>query len=147
MVHDANIVFRSNCPNIDLIVYAADRAIYVQVKSSKIPATRDHVTIDGTPWTQKQLDRKEPIFNKRVGYEAEFIVLVDYAKVPQPQFYIFSPKQLTDWVVPRGRKQAAKPKRDGTKRSINFRKELPKRLLKSGHNAWHLFGKPAKQAE
>jgi Holliday junction resolvase-like predicted endonuclease len=38
VVHDANIIFRQNCPNIDLVVYAQDHAFYVQVKSSKRPA-------------------------------------------------------------------------------------------------------------
>jgi hypothetical protein len=31
-VHDANMAFHQNCPNIDLIVYTKTAAVYVQVK-------------------------------------------------------------------------------------------------------------------
>jgi hypothetical protein len=47
VVHDANIIFRQNCPNIDLVVYAQTCAFYVQVKSSKKPAGANSVIIDG----------------------------------------------------------------------------------------------------
>jgi hypothetical protein len=47
VVHEANIILRSNCPNIDLVAFAYSSPIYVQVKSSEKPASRDHVTISG----------------------------------------------------------------------------------------------------
>jgi len=144
-VHDANLVFRANCPNIDLIVYGEDQAVYVQVKSSKIPASSDHVTIDGTPWSQEQLNGAAPIFNKKPGYKAEYVVLVNYAKRDTPEFFVVPPDKLTELVIPRARKQAARPKKDGTKRSIKFRKELPRSILNDWRDAWHLLGKPIRE--
>ena len=35
VAHDANVLFRANCPNIDLVVFGKDAATYVQVKSSQ----------------------------------------------------------------------------------------------------------------
>lgn len=66
-VHDANIVIRANCPNIDLIVYGKEQAIYVQVKSSERPAGKDQIIIEGSPWTDAQLYRNEAIYNKKDG--------------------------------------------------------------------------------
>jgi hypothetical protein len=37
-VHDANVLFRANCPNIDLVVFEKTKAVDVQVKSSEVPA-------------------------------------------------------------------------------------------------------------
>jgi hypothetical protein len=48
VVHDANIIFRQNCPNIDLVVYAQAGAFYMQVKSSKKPAGAN--TICAATW-------------------------------------------------------------------------------------------------
>jgi Holliday junction resolvase-like predicted endonuclease len=63
-VHNANVIFGANCPNIDLIVFARTNAIYIQVKWSEKPASSDSITIDGSPWTHGQLYKNEPIFNK-----------------------------------------------------------------------------------
>ena len=54
-VHDANIIFRQNCPNIDIVVFHDWGALYVQVKTSSKPAGRDCVIVDGSTWTRKQL--------------------------------------------------------------------------------------------
>lgn len=54
-VHDANIVFHTNCPNIDLVVFGKRGATYVQVKTSKRPAGGSKaVILDGSPWTDQQ---------------------------------------------------------------------------------------------
>ena len=69
-VHDANIVFGANCPNIDLIVFAKAGASYIQVKSSQTPAGSNSVIIDGSPWTDDQLFHEAPVFNKHDHYRA-----------------------------------------------------------------------------
>jgi hypothetical protein len=35
VVHDANIVLRADCPNIDLVVFAHEAPVYVQVRVSE----------------------------------------------------------------------------------------------------------------
>jgi hypothetical protein len=47
VAHDANVLFRANCPNIDLVVFGKDAAIYIQVKSSQKPAGSDAVIKGG----------------------------------------------------------------------------------------------------
>jgi hypothetical protein len=139
VVHDANIVFGTNCPNIDLIVFAKTRAFYVQVKSSKRPAGSDSVIIDGSAWTPKQLYEGAPVFNKYDHFRASFIVIVDTLRNGQTDFYIAPPEELDKLVRPRAIAFAARPKRDGTARSIAFRKELPRQALAPWRNAWHLL--------
>ena len=134
-VHDANIVFRANCPNIDLIVYGKEQAIYVQVKSSERPAGKDQIIIEGSPWTDAQLYRNEAIYNKKDGFKAKLIALVDIANRSTPAFYVVSPEELTKLVRKKGRSFAKKPKRDGNRRSIHFRKELSKEELRKWLNA------------
>ena len=145
-VHSANILFRANCPNIDLVVYAKTGATYVQVKSSKTPAGKDRIIIDASPWSRGQLDGIEPLYNKKGGLMAAYVVLVDLAPAGSPEFYVVTPKQLTDLVLPMARKWARRPKRDGSPRSVKFRKELPRALLKPWRNAWAAFGEPTKPA-
>jgi len=129
VVHDANIIFRQNCPNIDLVVYAQTRAFYVQVKSSKKPAGANSVIIDGSPWTREQLYDGAPIFNKHDHLRCELVVILDTLKTGETHFYIAPPKELEKLVRPRARKLAKRPKRDDSERSIAFRKELPRALL------------------
>jgi hypothetical protein len=43
VAHDANVLFRANCPNIDLVVFGKAAATYVKVKSSQKPAGSDAV--------------------------------------------------------------------------------------------------------
>ena len=145
VVHDANIIFRQNCPNIDLVVYAQTRAFYVQVKSSKKPAGANSVIIDGSPWTREQLYDGAPIFNKHDHLRCELVVILDTLKTGETHFYIASPKELEKLVRPLARKLAKRPKRDGSERSIAFRKELPRALLMQWREAWHLFGVPLAQ--
>lgn len=141
-VHDANVIFGTNCPNIDLVVYGKRRATYVQVKGTMRAAGRDCVIVDGSPWTKEQLHGGEPIFDKRDGLIASHVVLVDQSTADEPEFYVATPERLTRLVRERGKEFAAHPKRDGSKRSIGFRKELPKALLRNRRNAWRSFGQP-----
>ena len=46
VAQDANVLFRANCPDIDLAVFGKDAATYVQVKSSQKPAGSDAVIAD-----------------------------------------------------------------------------------------------------
>jgi Holliday junction resolvase-like predicted endonuclease len=145
VVHDANIIFRQNCPNIDLVVYAQACAFYVQVKSSKKPAGANSVIIDGSPWTSEQLYDGAPIFNKHDHLRCNLVVILDTLKTGETHFYIAPPKELEKLVRPLARKLAKRPKRDGSERSIRFRKELPRALLTQWREAWHLFGAPLSQ--
>jgi hypothetical protein len=138
-VHNANIVFRANCPNIDLIVFAKAGAVYIQVKSSSNPAGKDHVVIDGSPWTEDQLSGSSPIFNKREGFNASLIVIVDSQATGKIEYYIAPPLELEKLLLPIGRAYADRPKKDGTRRKM-FRKELPREVLEPWRNAWQLFG-------
>jgi len=139
-VHDANIVFRENCPNIDLIVFSKTGASYVQVKSSENPAGKNCVVIDGSPWNHAQLYEGAPIFNKHNHLQASLIVIVDKLETGETNFYIAPPAALEALVRERSLEFAKRPKRDGTPRKINFRKELPREVLAQWHNAWHLLG-------
>ena len=139
-VHDANLVFQTRCPNIDLIVYGKKTACYVQVKSSRRPSSKGHVTIDGTPWSSEQLYQDAPIYNRRNSFIASYVILVDVSA--ETEFYIATPDELTKLARPRARKLADRPKRDGTRRSLNFRKELSKELLVKWRNAWSRLGDP-----
>jgi hypothetical protein len=144
-VHDANILFHSHCPNIDLVACGKEQAIYVQVKSSRRPAGKDGIAIDGSPWTMPQLYEGATIYNKREGFRAKFVVLVDLATGDCPTFYIAPPDELEHSARKKGRAFAGKLKKDGTERSIGFRKELSREELKPWLNAWHLLGEPAKR--
>jgi hypothetical protein len=139
-VHDANIIFGENCQNIDLIVYSKNIAQYIQVKSSETPATRNGVVIDGSPWTEDQLYNGAPIFNKHDHFQANFVLIVDKLKSGETIFYIAPPADLEKKVRERGVEFAKRPKRDGTPRSIKFRKELSRDVLAKWQDAWHLLG-------
>jgi hypothetical protein len=142
-VQDANVLFGMNCPNIDLVVFAKTSAAYVQVKSSENPAGNDHVVIDGSPWTEDQLYNCAPIFNKKQNYyQASLIVIVDKLQTGETDFYIAQPSTLEQMVRERALKFADHPKRDGMRRSIKFRKELPRNALTEWRRAWHLLGSP-----
>lgn len=142
VVHDANVLFRANCPNIDLVVFGKDAATYLQVKSSEKPAGSDTVIIDGSPWTEDQLRNDGRIFNKHDGFEASLIVIVASTKTGETEYFIAPPAELEKLLVPAARGFAGRPKRDGTQRSIGFRKELPRELLKPWLNAWQQLGEP-----
>jgi Holliday junction resolvase-like predicted endonuclease len=141
-VFDANVLFRVHCPNIDLVVFGKTKAVYIQVKSSEIPASKKDVTIDGSPWTHAQLYEGAPIFNRHSGpgdYEASLVVLVDRQKSSETNFYVAPPKVLEDLARERARAFAEVPKRDGSRRSIGFRKALSKEALAPWRDAWHLL--------
>lgn len=135
IVHNANLIFRSCCPNIDLIVYGKRRAIYVQVKSSSQIAS---VCIDGSPWTEARLNGHDPIFNKvKDTFQAELIVIVDRAS--DDQIYIARPDELERGLRKAALRFADKPKRDGTKRSVRFRKHLSRAALRRWRDQWPLM--------
>jgi hypothetical protein len=140
IVQDANILLQANCPNVDLIVFAPAAPIYVQVKSSERPAGKDHVVVEGSPWTEGQLFRDQPIFNRHGDYQATLVMIVDRQKTGTTEFYIAPPAKLEPLLRSKALEHAAKPKRDGSPRAISFRKELPRDLLAPWRNAWHLFG-------
>lgn len=142
-VHDANIIFSVNCPNIDLIVFTKTGARYVQVKWSERPASSGSVTIDGSPWTEDQLYGGSPIFNKHDHYRAEFVVLVDKLRSGEINFYIAPPVELENLVRKHAIILAERPKRDGSRRAITFRKELSREILSPWRSAWHLLGEGA----
>lgn len=138
-VHDANIIFNANCPNVDLIVFGITKAVYVQVKGSTKPASKDGVVADGSIWTEDQLNGG-PIYNKHCDdFKAALIVIVDQQKNGNISFYIAPPKALEEVLRERGRAWAKHPKKDGTVRSLGFRKELSREQLKDWLEAWHLL--------
>lgn len=142
VVHDANVLFRANCPNIDLVVFGRSKAVYVQVKSSTTPASKDGVVVEGSPWTHAQLYEGAPLFNRHCksdDYEATLVIIVGWQKTGKTDFYIAPPKVLEDLLRTRGLEFAERPKLDGTRRSINFRKELSREALAQWLNAWHLL--------
>jgi hypothetical protein len=138
VVHDANVLLRANCPNIDFVVLAPAAPVYVQVKSSEKPASKDHVTISGAPWTEGELYRGEPIFNKHASWQAGIIFILDRVTPNLTDYYIAPPDALERLVRPRAELFAVKPKH-GHPRSIAFRKQLPREMLKPWKNAWHLL--------
>ena len=141
-MHDANIVFHANCRNIDLIVYGKRGAIYVQTKSTEKPAGKDCVIVDGSAWTEEQLFQGAPLFNKYGDFQAAYVLLVETLKDGEVHFYVAPTDELEEQARLRGREWYRKPKRDGTQRSINFRKELPREELSKYLNAWRYFGEP-----
>jgi hypothetical protein len=144
-VHDANVLSRENCPNIDLVVFAKATALDVQVKSSQRPAGPNHVIIDGAPWTNEQLYGHAPVFNKHDHhFLCSFVVIVDTLKTGETDFYIAPPKELEKLWRPLAREVAQRPTRDGKLRKP-FRKELPRERLKKWHRAWDRLGEPAFQ--
>jgi hypothetical protein len=142
VVHDANVLFHANCPNIDLVVFGKDAATYVQVKSSEKPAGSDAIIADGSPWTEDQLRDGGPIFNKHDGFRASLIVIVATTWLGETEYYIAPPAELEKLLVLHARTFADRPKRDGKPRSIAFRKERPRADLKPWLNAWQQLGEP-----
>jgi hypothetical protein len=140
VVHDANVLFHANCPNIDLVVFGKGAATYVQVKSSQKPAGSDAVIVDGSPWTEDQLRNGGPIFNKHDGFRASLIVLVAATRTGETEYYIAPPAGLEMLSIEAARPFADRPKRDGKQRSIAFRKELSREALKPWLNAWQQLG-------
>jgi Holliday junction resolvase-like predicted endonuclease len=128
-VHDANILFAANCPNIDLVVYGQHKAVYVQVKSSSKPAGKGCVVVDGSPWTDQQLYGEAPIYNKQDGFCASLVIIVHSATEGETEFFAVPPERLEQLLRPLALAWADKHTRDGRKRSIKFRKELPHDVL------------------
>jgi hypothetical protein len=141
-VWDANVLFRENCPNIDLVVFGKSVANYIQVKSSTRPSGKDCVLVDGSPWTEEQLYAGAPIFNKHRGrFQASFIIVVDTLATGEMEFYIVPPEILEPIAVEIGRAFHKKPKRNGEQRKM-FRKEVPRSKLLPWQSAWEQLGEP-----
>src|SRR5262249_22573941 len=105
-------------------------------------AGSDSVIIDGSPWTREQLDGASPIFNKHDHFCCSLVIVVDTLKTGESDFYIAPPEALEKLLRPRALELAARPKRDGTARSVGFRKELPRKNLVPWRQKWDLLGKP-----
>jgi hypothetical protein len=141
-VHDANVLFDANCPNIDLVVFGKSAAKYVQVKLSSKPATKGGTLIDGSPWTEDQLFKKAPVFNKHADApQAHLVVIAHKEREGGFTFYVAPPEHLTRAVLPVARAFAKKPKRDGSRRKM-FRKEIPLVKLARYREAWRYLGEP-----
>lgn len=139
IVHDANVLFREHCPNIDLVAFSSRNAIYIQVRSSTKPSSKDGVVLDGAPWTAEQLAGAKPVFNKhKTGLQASLVLVLDHRPDGTTAFYLAPPKALETILRRLGRAFANKPKRDGTRRKM-FPKEVPRSKLKRWHNAWRLL--------
>lgn len=138
-VHDANVVLQANCPNIDLVVYSQSAPKYIQVKSSKKPAGKNSVVVNGTPFKREQLYDGAPIFNTKDSYKAHLIVIVHQ----ENEYYIAPPNELEKMLRKNGCKLAERPKRDGSQRSLGFRGELRKEELAPYQDAWHLLNDKA----
>jgi hypothetical protein len=139
VVHDANILFQQNCPNIDLVVYGPASACYFQVKASVLPATKGSVTVCGAPWTEEQLLGRLPVYNRhKEEMQASHVVVVDFQKDGSVDYFIVPPKDLERIAKRVGRKFWKKPKLDGTQRKP-FRKEVPRALLLQWKNNWELL--------
>ena len=93
VAHDANVLFRANCPNTDLVVFGKNAATYVQVKASQKPSGSDAVIVDGSPWTEDQLRNGGYIFNKHDGFRASLIVLVAAMKTGETEYYVAPPAE------------------------------------------------------
>lgn len=140
LVHDANILFRANCPNIDLVVYGRTAATYVQVKASHRPAGKDCVVADGSIWTDDQLRGRAPVFNRHPGLVASVIMIIDHRKDGTVVPYLAPIDELTDLLRKKAVAFAQKPKRDGQPRSIAFRKEIDRALLEPWAESWECLG-------
>jgi hypothetical protein len=135
IVHDANVVFRENCPNIDLVVFGRYGAIYVQVKASTNPAGKDAVLVDGSPWIEAQLFEGAPIYNKHGrDFQAQLVLIVDVGATGT-DFYLARPDELESIAREVGSAFALKPKRNGERRKM-FRKEVPRSRLERWRGAW-----------
>jgi hypothetical protein len=141
-VHDANVLFRENCPNIDLVVFGMTSTTYVQIKSSSNPATRNGVVIDGSPWTIDQMFFGAPIFNRHAyGFKAQIVLILDAMKTGEVDYYLVQPLELEGLLRPHAREFLAKRKRNGEWRKM-FRKELPRDVLSPWARKWSLLGEP-----
>ena len=112
-------------------------------KSSEVPASKDGVVVDGSPWTHDQLYEGAPVFNRHREshhYDATLVLVMDRRRNGETNFYIAPPKALEDLLRQRGLAYADVPKKDGTRRSIGFRKELSRSELAPWLEAWHLLG-------
>jgi hypothetical protein len=145
-VHDANVLFDANCPNIDLVVFGKSEVKYVQVKLSSRPATKGGTVVDGSPWTEDQLFKKAPIFNKHGDApQAHLVIIAHKEREGCFTFYVAPPEHLTRAILPVARAFAEKPKLDGKRRKM-FRKEMPLAKLKRYRGAWHQLGEPPGQS-
>src|SRR5262249_50076651 len=109
--------------------------------SAAVEMARKRALRAGPPGSDEQMDGA-PIFNKHDHLCCSLVVILDTLKTGETHFYIARPKQLEKLLLPLARDFAKRPKRDGTTRSVAFRKELPRELLEQWRGAWHLFGEP-----
>jgi hypothetical protein len=65
---------------------------------------------------------------------------MDRRRNGETNFFVAPPKELEGLLRQRGLAYADVPKKDGTRRSIGFRKELSRGELAPWQKAWHLLG-------
>lgn len=141
-VYDANILFDSNCPNVDLVAFGKNGTRYIQVRLSSSPSAKGSAVVDGRPWTEKQLFESAPVFNKHKNAPQAHLVMVAHKnKSADYTFYIVPPRTLLTLMLPAARAFARKPKRDGFRRRM-FRKEISLVKLRRYRNAWRYLGEP-----
>ncbi len=139
-VLDANVAFRANCPNFDLVVTNRDGPVYVQVRSSKKPSKAGRIILGA--WNQKKL-AGAPLYNKHRGFPAASVVLIVVVwRTGETEFYLAPPEVLDKMHRPSALAFAKKPKLDGTLRNPNFRAEVPKEALAHWRDRWELLGHP-----
>ena len=125
-VHDANVIFGANCPNIDLVAYGKSSATYVQVKGTKRAAGKDCIIVDGSPWTEEQLHGRAPVYNKHDGLVASHVVLVDLSIPMRPNFLSRCQSGLRNWHGSAARNMQRSPSVTGRHDPSDFERSCPK---------------------
>jgi hypothetical protein len=69
-------------------------------------------------------------FNSHDHYKAKFVVLVERHRDEGTVLYVAQAEALDRMARERALSFMGRPKKDGSQRSIKFRKELPRELLK-----------------
>jgi hypothetical protein len=129
-VLNANVAFRGNCPNFDLVVFNRAGPVYVQVRSSKKPWRPGRIILGA--WNKEKLAGAS-LFNEDPRFPAASVVLIVVVwPTGETEFYLAPPEELDKAARPSALAFAKKPKRDGTLRSPNFRAEVPKGALANG---------------
>ena len=147
VVQDANIVLRADCPNIDLVVFAHEAPVYVQVRVSEEGASKNCVTISNAPWTEEELRPGAPIFNQHDGWQAGLIMILDRVSTDQTDYYFAPPDALERLIRLSATRQPETAKRDRQRRTLALRKDLPKDMLRPWRDAWHLLEQKAHRTD
>jgi hypothetical protein len=77
--------------------------------------------------------------NKHPGWQAGIIFILDRVTPDLTDYYMAPPGALERLVRPRAELFAAEPELDRQPRSLAFRRQLPREMLKFWKNAWPLL--------